>query len=78
MHHRQRIPVSKTVLYGFEALDILQGEDNCFYGTVLPIIEALMVKKIGTERQTLPNSIWPACCHSAGKRVFSCSVAIFI
>uniref|UniRef100_A0A8C5BHX1 BED-type domain-containing protein n=1 Tax=Gadus morhua TaxID=8049 RepID=A0A8C5BHX1_GADMO len=45
------------------ALDILQGEDNCFYGTTLPTLEALMTKtldlKANLSRMTsgLPDAI---------------------
>ena len=31
------------------ALDILQGEDTCFYGTLLPTLEILMAKTLAVK-----------------------------
>ena len=31
------------------ALDILQGEDNCFHGTILPTLDALMARTLGLK-----------------------------
>ncbi|KAM3612195.1 uncharacterized protein V6R79_004430 [Siganus canaliculatus] len=32
-----------------EALDILQGEENCYYGTLLPTLESLMSRTLGMK-----------------------------
>ena len=35
-------------------LDILQGEDNCFFGTVLPTLETI-IKKVNTVKANLSS-----------------------
>jgi len=67
MHEWQGIPVSQRILFDHEtftvALDILQGEDTCFYSTLLPTLEILMAKthavKNGLSKMTgeLPDII---------------------
>ena len=37
-------------------LDILQGEDNCFYGTLLPTFETI-IKKINAKKSELSPTI---------------------
>ena len=38
-------------------LDILQGEDHCFYGTLLPILEAIIKKTNAVISQLSPTTV---------------------
>ncbi|KAL7848945.1 hypothetical protein SRHO_G00205680 [Serrasalmus rhombeus] len=62
------------------ALDILQGEDNCYYGTLLPTLETLMMKTLELKSGLqilvdLPEAIVPLCRYLS---LLSCTLFIWL
>ena len=53
-------------------LDILQGEDNCFYGTLLPMIEAIIKKINNKMSELLPTIVGLVEREQSGNGLVSC------